>query len=78
MRVSVCMAAYNGAKHIEEQLRSILSELSADDELLIIDDASPDHTVAVIRAVDDERIRLIERRENRGYVRTFEESQVKS
>ena len=27
-RISVCMAAYNGERYIEEQLRSILGELS--------------------------------------------------
>lgn len=71
-RVSVCMAAYNGARHIGEQISSILSELQEDDELVIVDDSSTDDTAEIIRRVGDRRIRLIEAESNAGYVRTFE------
>ena len=71
-RVSVCMAAYNGARHIGEQISSILSELGEHDELIIVNDHSTDNTAEVIRGFDDSRIRLIEAESNAGYVRTFE------
>lgn len=71
-RVSVCMATYNGARYVEEQLFSILEQLGPDDEVVIIDDASPDSTVDVITAIGDPRIRLERAAANRGYVRTFE------
>lgn len=71
-RVSVCMAAYNGARHIGEQISSILSELQDNDELVIVNDSSTDNTAEVIRSVGDPRIRLIEAESNAGYVRTFE------
>ncbi len=71
-RVSVCMAAYNGAAHVEEQISSILSELAADDELIVVDDRSTDDTAAIIAGIEDTRIRLIESESNAGYVRTFE------
>ena len=70
--VSVCMAPYNGARYVEHQVRSILSELRDEDELVIVDDASADDTVAVLRGIDDDRIRIIRQSVNRGYVRTFE------
>lgn len=73
-RVSVCMATYNGAKYIEEQLGSILAQLRPDDEVVIVDDASRDETVALIRALHDPRIILHLHAENRGYVRTFEDA----
>lgn len=69
---SVCMATYNGARYVEHQVRSILAELREGDELVIIDDASTDDTVAVLEGIVDERIRLIPHGVNRGYVRTFE------
>lgn len=71
-RISVCMAAYNGALHIEEQIDSILAELGVHDELVVVNDASTDTTAKIVRAVEDPRIRLIEASTNAGYVRTFE------
>ena len=56
--VSVCMATYNGEKYIREQIDSILSQLSANDELVISDDGSNDDTIDIIREYKDERIRL--------------------
>lgn len=66
------MAAYNGSLHIKEQISSILAELGHDDELVIVDDCSTDATSEIIRAIPDDRIRLIEAASNSGYVRTFE------
>lgn len=71
-RVSVCMATYNGAAHVEEQIASILPELKDGDELVIVDDASTDDTAKVIEQIGDQRIRLIRSAVNRGYVKTFE------
>ncbi|SFR95778.1 Glycosyl transferase family 2 [Microbacterium sp. cf046] len=66
------MATYNGAEYVEHQLRSILEQLEPDDEVIVVDDASADATVAVIEAVGDSRVRIIRQKANRGYVRTFE------
>ncbi|WP_426978695.1 glycosyltransferase [Pseudarthrobacter sp. O4] len=74
IRVSVCMATYKGAAFVQEQVASILAELGADDELVIVDDASPDQTATIIAAIMDPRIRLVRAASNRGYVRTFEEA----
>ena len=71
-RVSVCLAAHNGADFIGEQVRSILDQLGPNDELVIVDDASTDTTVEVVEAFDDSRIRLARNESNLGYVRTFE------
>jgi glycosyltransferase involved in cell wall biosynthesis len=74
IRASVCMATYRGVAFVEEQIASILAELGADDELVIVDDASPDETAEVIARIKDPRIRLVRAESNRGYVRTFEEA----
>jgi len=72
--VSVCMATYNGASYVRDQLESILAELEPHDEVIIVDDASTDGTVALIEALADPRVRVHPRAENRGYVRTFEQA----
>jgi glycosyltransferase involved in cell wall biosynthesis len=65
------MATYNGSAYVAEQVRSILAQLGHDDELVVVDDASRDDTVAVVRSIADDRIRLTESPVNRGYVATF-------
>lgn len=56
--ISVCMATYNGCRFIREQIDSILTQLSIDDELIISDDGSTDGTLDIIASYSDNRIRL--------------------
>lgn len=72
--VSVCMATYNGERYLREQLDSILVELEPTDEVVIIDDASSDGTVALLETYGDPRVRVFARDVNHGYVRSFEEA----
>src|SRR5680860_10588 len=58
MKISVCMATYNGEKFLKEQLDSILSQLSAEDEVVISDDGSTDATLKIIESYKDKRIHL--------------------
>jgi glycosyltransferase involved in cell wall biosynthesis len=66
------MAAYNGMRYIEEQIASILPQLSSSDELLIVDDASQDDTVRTVLSFGDDRIKLLRNQQNCGVVRSFE------
>ena len=68
--VSVCMAAYNGARHIHEQLDSILAQLSEHDEVIIVDDGSTDGTREWLTTLDDPRVKAHFNGSNLGYVRT--------
>lgn len=73
-KISACMAAYNGAEFVEAQLRSILPQLKATDEVIIVDDVSVDATVVRIGELADPRIRLLRHQNNRGVVATFEDA----
>lgn len=57
--ISVCIASYNGAKYIREQIDSILPQLGTNDELIISDDNSNDSTRQIIESYEDNRIKLI-------------------
>lgn len=75
-RVSVCMATFNGRAFVEEQLRSVLEQLSASDEIVVVDDCSSDGTAEVVRklSLDDPRISLHQNDANVGVIRSFERS----
>lgn len=70
--ISVCMATYNGEKYISEQIDSILSQLSMDDELIISDDGSKDNTIDIIRKYKDKRIKIFFNKGCHGYTPNFE------
>lgn len=72
--ISVCMATYNGGPYIAEQVTSILAELHEGDELIVVDDASKDNTIAIIQGFGDERISVHINEKNSGHVRSFEKS----
>lgn len=71
-RVSVCMATYNGSKFIEEQLNSILVQLTSEDEIIISDDSSTDNTTEIIKSISDNRIILFENNSFHNYIKNFE------
>lgn len=58
--ISVCIATYNGARYIAEQLASILKQLSAEDEVVVSDDGSTDGTIDIVRSFNDRRIRIVD------------------
>lgn len=64
--VSVIIPTFNTQAHIEETLASILCQNDCDFEVIVIDDASTDDTVALIRQIDDPRVRLYVNEVNHG------------
>lgn len=58
MKISVCMASFNGETYISQQLASIIDQLAGQDEVIISDDSSTDGTLDIIHGLRDSRIRL--------------------
>jgi glycosyltransferase involved in cell wall biosynthesis len=56
--VSIVMAAYNAAQHIEASISSALAQTWSDLELLVVDDGSTDGTVDIVSAIGDHRVTL--------------------
>lgn len=57
--ISVCIATYNGSPYIEEQIKSILVQLSEEDEVIVSDAGSSDNTLSVIESIGDSRIKIL-------------------
>lgn len=65
-RVTVLMTYYNKGKYVEEAVSSVLASSYTDFELLVVDDASTDGGLALVRAFNDSRIRILESTVNTG------------
>jgi glycosyltransferase involved in cell wall biosynthesis len=72
MKISVCIATYNGEKYIREQLESILPQLAEDDEIIISDDSSTDSTLSIIKNFGDNRIKVYAEQRFRNPIKNFE------
>jgi glycosyltransferase involved in cell wall biosynthesis len=70
-KITVLMPVYNCELYIQQAVESILNQSYVDFELLIIDDASKDQTVSIIKMYDDSRIQLIEKPLNTGYTNSL-------
>lgn len=70
--VSVVVPVYGTEKYVEKCLDSILNQTYQNIEVLVVNDASPDHAMEIVRNYEkiDGRVRLIENKENMGLFRT--------
>lgn len=69
MKHSVIIPAYNAQKYLSEAVASVLPQLNANDEIIIVNDGSTDATSATIRAMSDLRIIYLESQTNGGIAR---------
>jgi len=63
--VSVIIPAYNQAEYLGEAIRSVLNQSYANLEAIVVNDASPDDSEAVVASFSDERLRYIVHERNR-------------
>lgn len=68
MKFSIIVAAYNVENYIEECLEALKRQTFSDFEAVVVDDASTDETLAVIRRCveGDKRFTIIEQEQNGG------------
>jgi glycosyltransferase involved in cell wall biosynthesis len=65
MKLSVIVPAYNEARSVAEVIKRLL-ELSADLEILAVDDGSTDSTWGMLQQIDSNRLRALRHPRNRG------------
>ena len=64
--VSVITPMHNAEKYILETIQSVQSQTYENWEMIIIDNCSTDNSKAIVRDIDDDRIKLIELEYNSG------------
>lgn len=69
--ITILTTVYNGLPYLSECIESILNQTEADFEFLIIDDASTDRSLEIIKSYKDPRIKVVENEENIGQVRSL-------
>lgn len=72
LTISVVMATYNGSRFLREQMHTIIAELLEGDELVIVDDASNDSTVADLYRFQWPSTHVLRNTKNLGIVKSFE------
>src|SRR5262249_55117741 len=65
-KVSVIIPTHNRAEFLRSAITSVLKQTFQDFEIVIIDDASKDHTREVIANFNDTRIKVIYNQVNKG------------
>lgn len=64
--VSIIMPSYNTEKYISDSIKSVQAQTYQNWELIIVDDCSTDNSLDVIRAFNEQRIRLLQNEKNSG------------
>lgn len=80
MHISVAMATYNGAKFLQRQLDSFLSQTRLPDELVVCDDGSSDDTLSILerfRQTAPFAVQIYRNAVNLGFTKNFEQALAK-
>jgi glycosyltransferase involved in cell wall biosynthesis len=65
-KISVLTTVFNGGKYLAEAIESVLNQTWVNFEFIIIDDASTDNSVEIIKSYNDSRIRFFKNEKNIG------------
>lgn len=68
--ISVIMSVYNGERYIARAVLSVLVQMYADFELILIDDGSTDNTADIVSHINDKRLRFYSQK-NMGLTKTL-------
>jgi glycosyltransferase involved in cell wall biosynthesis len=66
MLVSILVPVYKGAEYLNDLIRNVQAQTYSNFELILVDDASPDHTAEIVGQIDDPRIKYVRHEINKG------------
>ncbi len=70
--ISIAMATYNGLPHVRRQLASILDQVEATDQLVVVDDGSSDGTWEYLQGLQHPSLELVRNTVNQGIRSAFQ------
>lgn len=70
-KVSVLISVYNSDDYVRQAIDSILAQTYTDFEFVVVDDASTDRTLEILRSYRDPRIVLVKNEQNLGLARSL-------
>ena len=72
--ISVAVCTYNGEKHLQEQLQSLVNQDYPNKEIVIVDDKSTDGTLKILKDYEQKYsfLRVFQNDSNLGYIKNFE------
>ena len=76
MKLSILMSTYRGTEFVKEQLESLRTQTRVPDEVVVVDDCSPDNTIEVVRDYIESNglgssWRVVPNERNKGWQRNF-------
>lgn len=70
-KVSVLLSVFNGESFIKAAIESILNQTFQDFEFVIVDDASSDKTLEIIKSFKNTKIRVFQNQNNKGLTKSL-------
>lgn len=73
--ISIALCTYNGEKHLEEQLKSIIAQSYKNIEIVAVDDCSGDDSISILNKYANKiTIHIYSNSANLGYIKNFEKA----
>tara|TARA_B100000787_G_C16178883_1_gene290591 strand:+ start:530 stop:1588 length:1059 start_codon:yes stop_codon:yes gene_type:complete len=69
--ISICIPVFNGSNFIGDCIESILSQNFENFEVIVVDNASSDNTLEIVRSYKDPRMNVISNEKNIGALNNF-------
>ena len=66
--LSIIMPLFNNERYVGKAIQSLLSQSYTDFELIVLDDASTDNSLQIVKSFSDSRIRILLNPQNQGIV----------
>ena len=74
MKLSICLATYNGVQFVVRLLDTVIKQLKDIDEIIVVDDCSTDGTVELIKNTYGDRVKVFVNEKNMGAIKNFEKA----